>query len=310
MNKKLTNSESKKLRKDLKINNTSEGILINKILSMISREVGKELKNVQTIDELQDAISKLSFKKLNQLIKVFGREILKKNKKGYEKIITAMVSTISNGALRKKQERVFSNAVHRLGKEERLYKPLLDIFTNNMSKIKNLPQEAFDKLQKAYFRGEGFRASTLEKDLTNMLGKRAKTIIRTESSKLNSALTEVRSRSIDVKGYRWSSSEDNRVRSSHGIMNGLFVFWTDPPKIDGEYYHAGNIYNCRCVPIPIIRIDDIQFPVRVAEHLVITSKYDKQKKKTVSQITGGRIATYTRAQFIDKFKHIFLESSK
>lgn len=58
-----------------------------------------------------------------------------------------------------------------------------------------------------------------------------------------------------------------RVRKSHRIMEGVLVNWNMPPspeRLAGEKdvgnYHAGNIWNCRCYPEPLISVDDIRWP--------------------------------------------------
>lgn len=306
--RRLTNSEKRKLRKKIKVNNTEEGILLDRILSSINSELNRKLKNIETLEDLEIALSRISFKNLNKLAQRYSKEVLRKNRSGYEQIIEAMTNTLTNTAIKRKREKAFSRAINNLSKEERIFSPLLEQFTYNMSKIKDIPKGVFNTLRKAYFRGEGFRGSDAERIIKEKMGSRAKTIIRTESSKLNSSLIELRSKSIGVKGYYWYSSNDSRVRSSHNLMNNLVVFWNDPPKIDGEFYHAGNIYNCRCVPFPIIQLEDIKFPVKIAQHIVIESKYDKNSKQTISRITGGKILTYTKQQFLKVYGNMFLEN--
>lgn len=53
-------------------------------------------------------------------------------------------------------------------------------------------------------------------------------------------------------------------------MEGVLVNWNEPPSpeaLAGEKsvgnYHAGNIWNCRCYPEPLIEIDDISWPHKV-----------------------------------------------
>ena len=53
-------------------------------------------------------------------------------------------------------------------------------------------------------------------------------------------------------------------------MDGVVVSWNDPPspeKLVGEKaygeYHAGETFNCRCYPEPILDVDDVNFPAKV-----------------------------------------------
>jgi SPP1 gp7 family putative phage head morphogenesis protein len=79
----------------------------------------------------------------------------------------------------------------------------------------------------------------------------ANTIARTEVSTAATEFTKIRSQAIGSKGYIWRTVGDARVRDSHQHMEGQFVQWDKPPMPDGPKngrYHAGCIYNCRCVP--------------------------------------------------------------
>jgi uncharacterized protein with gpF-like domain len=61
------------------------------------------------------------------------------------------------------------------------------------------------------------------------------------------------------------------VRNSHEILEGVLVNFNNPPspeKLAGEkrdygVYNAGEIFNCRCYPEPVIDFNDITFPTKV-----------------------------------------------
>jgi uncharacterized protein with gpF-like domain len=66
-------------------------------------------------------------------------------------------------------------------------------------------------------------------------------------------LTQARAEHIGSEGYIWRTSNDSDVRHSHKEMNGRYVRWDTPPRLsDGTVTHAGQIYNCRCYPEPVI----------------------------------------------------------
>lgn len=95
-------------------------------------------------------------------------------------------------------------------------------------------------------------------------------IARTEVAKADTAVTRVRAESIGLNWYVWESSEDSRVRPAHRLMDRVLVNWNDAPapealdrKKSQGHYHAGNIYNCRCVALPLVSIDEIHFPCKV-----------------------------------------------
>lgn len=147
-------------------------------------------------------------------------------------------------------------------------------------RVSRYSAEAFEK---------GLRAEQVEKDLRQRLSHLTKSkirlISRTEVSKAESVVTQVRAEELDLHYYAWETSRDERVRKSHRNMQGVLVNWNDPPAPEalvGERstlgrYHCGRAPQCRCAALPIVTLDEIQFPARV--------------------FTGGRIIRMSRAQF-------------
>lgn len=147
----------------------------------------------------------------------------------------------------------------------------------NASLIKTLPTDVVKKVTKdiSDMALKGMRASEIAKVIREQTDKysraSAKLIARTEVSKTTTALTKARCDNLDLHWYVWRTMEDgDRVRKSHRIMEGVLVNWNEPPSpeaLAGEKsvgnYHAGNIWNCRCYPEPLIEIDDISWPHKV-----------------------------------------------
>ncbi len=103
-----------------------------------------------------------------------------------------------------------------------------------------------------------------------MSESKAALIARTEASKAHTALIQVRAEAIGVYWYEWRTSKDSRVRSSHAHMDGVLFRFDTPPSpelLAGEKsvgnYNAGEIYNCRCFPKPVIFIDYVTWPHKV-----------------------------------------------
>jgi SPP1 gp7 family putative phage head morphogenesis protein len=121
----------------------------------------------------------------------------------------------------------------------------------------------------------GARAGTISKMMKQrfpeLLRSRVHLISRTEVSKASLALTEARCQELDLPAYIWRTSKDQRVRDSHRLMDGVLVFWNDPPSpeaLDGikstlGHYHAGGAPNDRCTQEVLLSIDDIGWPHRV-----------------------------------------------
>jgi SPP1 gp7 family putative phage head morphogenesis protein len=83
---------------------------------------------------------------------------------------------------------------------------------------------------------------------------RANLIARTEVARTASTLVQARATFVGSEGYIWRTSDDADVRREHRRLNGKYFRWDDPPVSgsNGERAHAGQIYNCRCVPEPVI----------------------------------------------------------
>lgn len=82
---------------------------------------------------------------------------------------------------------------------------------------------------------------------------RAKLIARDQVAKANAQLTEIRHKEAGITRYRWSSSQDERVRASHRRLNRTIHSWDSPPEVaPGRHEHPGMDYQCRCVAIPIL----------------------------------------------------------
>jgi SPP1 gp7 family putative phage head morphogenesis protein len=87
--------------------------------------------------------------------------------------------------------------------------------------------------------------------------KKAVFLARQESSILLSEYSKNKYRQAGVKKFKWSTSNDGRVRDTHEELNGKIFYFDDPPKVKnskGELKPVlpGMDYNCRCVAIPIL----------------------------------------------------------
>lgn len=150
------------------------------------------------------------------------------------------------------------------------------IVEENAKLISTFPEEVSDKVAKFMLGAhqEGLRSSAMAKALAKVFPDialpRINLIARTETSKASTALIQARSEQLGAEWYIWNTSKDARVRPAHMKMDGVLVRWTDPPAPEllhgqkGEgYYHAGNIYNCRCYPQPLLDFDRVAWPAKV-----------------------------------------------
>ena len=127
--------------------------------------------------------------------------------------------------------------------------------------ITSLPKDAAQRVHELTLAGieDSTRAKEIAKEIARsgeVSVSRANLIARTEVARTASTLTQARAEHVGSEGYVWRTSGDSDVRHSHKQMNGKFVRWDSPPTLsDGTTTHAGQIYNCRCYPEPVIPED-------------------------------------------------------
>ena len=151
-----------------------------------------------------------------------------------------------------------------------------DIVYANSKLIKTVPRrmaEEFSELaRKRWIEGKRPEVITREMNAraTHLREFEARRIARTESAKASSALVQARAESLGLDFYIWRTARDgDRVRDSHQLMEGIICRWSDPPNPEamaGEKshgaYHPGGIFNCRCIALVIVALEDISFPCK------------------------------------------------
>lgn len=125
---------------------------------------------------------------------------------------------------------------------------------NNTSLITKLSDEQARRMEETLFRnlsaGNGVKVIKEEIKKGFDIGeRRARLIARDQTNKFNGNLTELRQRELGIVKYQWSTSLDERVRSTHKSKHGKIFSWSKPPRFTG---HPGNEIRCRCTAQPII----------------------------------------------------------
>ena len=137
---------------------------------------------------------------------------------------------------------------------QRLSKRLTDIVANARS-LGNSEQEIFFSIRNKY---------------APLLIQRVGLLTQTDPHKINSKITESRSKDFDLPCFIWSTSKDEVVRTPHQKMDGVLVFWNHlpiPEHIVGAFayfgrYAPGGCPNCRCSAIPVTSIDELFTSIR------------------------------------------------
>lgn len=181
-----------------------------------------------------------------------------------------------------------------------------DLIANNVAYIKTLPYGWADYATKYAAREalKGRRPEEVEAELRKVIpghiAKNLKCIARTECAKANAAIVQARAEMCGIQCYIWRCVKDNRSRDSHRDMDGIVVFYNDPPSPEELFpypvnkngdlvrpygrYHAGNTFNCRCYQETVV---DMKF-------LPDTFKYYKD----------GAVHSTTRAAFVRMFGNV------
>lgn len=126
-----------------------------------------------------------------------------------------------------------------------------DFLKEHLKLIKSVKREHLDKIGLAIQRGlrQGFLQKDILKEIknvTNISKRRASLIARNAPLQYSGALTKYHQTSAGIKRYKWQSSGDERVRSSHRAINGKIYNWSDPGP------HPRSEINCRCDAVPVV----------------------------------------------------------
>ena len=125
----------------------------------------------------------------------------------------------------------------------------------NVRLVRTIPPRLHEKLLErvsATFADAPFDRQALSQVLQREFGSSGynlRRITRDQTQKQTANLTQARHRQMGIAEYRWSTSEDERVRETHAANNGKVFQWANPPSETG---HPGNDVQCRCVARPII----------------------------------------------------------
>lgn len=142
--------------------------------------------------------------------------------------------------------------------------------TQNSQLINSLVETEIERVSGIVQRGfqQGLPYKTVSEEIQETFGitrRHAKLIARDQTVKLNASLTKLRQEELGIQTYTWQTSGDERVRSSHRLMDGLIGRWDDPTvyKKPGDkkwrkrssamsQLHPGGDVQCRCVSLPNI----------------------------------------------------------
>jgi len=148
----------------------------------------------------------------------------------------------------------------------------------NVRQIKSLPTTTLGTMQQIVL--DGFRNGQTIRDITKSIQdeygvskRKAKMLARDQVSTLNAQITKLQHQDAGCNKYRWSTSNDSRVRPCHRALNGQTFSWDDPPEMwydtknrgrvyTGRRCHPGEDFCCRCIAIPEFDIQTLDVPMK------------------------------------------------
>jgi len=164
--------------------------------------------------------------------------------------------------------RALGNAISQSLKFEIEHAPVGDrmreLLGEQVDLIQSIPRQAAERVHELTIKGlsdakrfdEYIEQIERSGDVTQ---SRAVLIARTEVSRTASVLTESRCTHVGLLEYFWRTANDQDVRPGHKEMAGKVCQWASPPAVNESgrvmHFHAGQIWNCRCYPEPIISDD-------------------------------------------------------
>lgn len=147
----------------------------------------------------------------------------------------------------------------------------------NVRRIKTIPYDTIGELESLIFDSytNGVPVRKLQEAIQtryNIAKQHARAIARDQIASLNACVTKAQQTDAGVKKYRWSTSNDQRVRECHKELNGKVFSWDNPPEMwyrsklrgkvmVGRSCHPGEDIGCRCVAIPIFDFETIDVPI-------------------------------------------------
>lgn len=156
-------------------------------------------------------------------------------------------------------KREFDRIGLKLLRAEPHFTPFIDRWRmQGLDRIKSLQLHQVDKVEKVLREGGGRTVTELQKEMRRQLAdvteSQATLIARSQVIQLNSRITHARQAACGIEEGIWTSSNDERVRHFHKMLDGKRFRLDSPPVTNakGERNLPGMEPNCRCVTYPIL----------------------------------------------------------
>lgn len=172
----------------------------------------------------------------------------------------------------------------------------------------------------------GNNIADTRKQIQNLVGtfskSKANLIARTETAKLNMAISKAQMEECGVEYYEWACMLDERSRKSHVAMDGRICIWSDPTKYydikthkvkarpqSAVHLHPGDDYNCRCVALPWDPLIETEINQKKGKPNKQWLELKEQEKQKQQELREQRIRVKNIPFFGEKLSHLIKENS-
>lgn len=197
--------------------------LINTLKSSMQERIRAFMEQKPTSDELMLFVTSLI------------EEERKKEMMKYAFLLSSGVVFMANKINKERLSKIIGGDSDKNNVESLLpdVKEKLDEYiSKNVSLITSVRSELLENIEKevrkSYLEtGRVENLATILQEKADISKNRARVIARDQTNKINSELDQERMQNLGIKLYTWQTSRDERVRSSHKIMQGLTCRFDD-----------------------------------------------------------------------------------
>lgn len=147
-------------------------------------------------------------------------------------------------------------AVNPLSGNEKLSDFMQASVQENVSYITKMKDDHLTAVERIVLQGakKGLTAKEMRSEIVAQTGitqNRAQFLATDQMGTIFGQLTAERHKGMGLSRFTWSTSGDERVRSSHADLDGKEFSYDDPPIVNGRKVLPGEDYRCRCVAEPV-----------------------------------------------------------
>lgn len=237
-----------------------------RILNLFRTENSKDFFKQQREATMDESVTSKSKKLLNKLMKKFEKLFSLKAKELANGMLESSLKT-SQSNLKTSLKQLSGGVSLNTGVVPKGMEDVAQAIINeNVSLIKSIPSEYYDKIQGAVMRsittGNGLADLVPEiKKYSGQSDRRVSLLALDQTRKAYNTINKQRMQSIGVKKFEWiHSGGGQHPRISHMKLDGKIFSFNDLPLkgeegfVNGQF--PGQAINCRCTMVPVIEFEN------------------------------------------------------